>query len=441
VSPAPDELLLRDLLAGLSIPRPDSARSVGIVGHAAHAPQPPAHCLRACLDGDPSAWATRGCAFLAAAARNEFLVPGPHDHRCSKGFEVAAQPTTIGGVPAVLVTVEGRLASGAPRSPGLDLLGHLDSAARLVLRVGRILEENAGFANEVLQSYEQLNLIFDLTQQIAQVTGVRAIEGLLLRRLARLLAAPVVWVMTTDGERRVYAPSDDTGSGAASDLPCGAAPTTAVDAVRRTRQVRVFAMDGRPAIGGPLVRLDDHVDVVLAVRSEGAEAFKSCDMLLLESVLTFGGQIISNSEVHDRLRRMSMEVTRALVAAIDKKDHYTSGHSELVESWTRLTAQDLGLPAAQQQIMEWAGLLHDVGKIGIPEETLCKPGKLTKAEFDVIKRHPRMGYEILKPIASFELVLDGVLYHHEQPDGRWKAHETARKGWSGGRDNRHFPRA
>jgi HD-GYP domain-containing protein (c-di-GMP phosphodiesterase class II) len=67
--------------------------------------------------------------------------------------------------------------------------------------------------------------------------------------------------------------------------------------------------------------------------------------------------------------------------------------------------------------MEWAALLHDVGKIGIPEEILCKPGKLTAEEFEVIKQHPRMGFEILRPIGSLGVILDGVLYHHEYPDG------------------------
>lgn len=68
-------------------------------------------------------------------------------------------------------------------------------------------------------------------------------------------------------------------------------------------------------------------------------------------------------------------------------------------------------------MLEWAGLLHDVGKIGIPEEILNKPGKLTDEEFAIIRKHPRMGYDILKPIASFEGVLSAVLHHHENIDG------------------------
>ena len=77
----------------------------------------------------------------------------------------------------------------------------------------------------------------------------------------------------------------------------------------------------------------------------------------------------------------------------------------------------MGVPPDQLRVLEMSGLLHDVGKIGIPEGILLKPGKLTKEEHEIIRKHPRMGYEILTPIASFGEVLAGVLHHHENPDG------------------------
>jgi len=133
-------------------------------------------------------------------------------------------------------------------------------------------------------------------------------------------------------------------------------------------------------------------------------------------------QLLNNAELHSRLRRMSVETTRALVAAIDKKDHYTCGHSERVGLLARLTGEQLGLPEPELQTLEWAGLLHDVGKIGVPEEVLTKPGRLNDEEWAWIRKHPTMGYEILKPIASFTGVLDAVLYHHENPDGSGYPH-------------------
>ncbi len=501
----PEVRLVQDLLRGLSTAVRDAPRSLGLVGAVRLPAQPPEHCLRACLGGDPQAVAARGCPFLRLAARGQIEPSELCDGRCAQGFAVAAQRAIVGEESAVIVTVAGpwpptpqlpgpdsprdaqvapgdslwradRLGSTKLRqtepgpADGQTLLGELDAATRLVQRVGQLLAENSGFANEVLQTYEQLNLIFDLTQQISQVTDLAAIEGLLLKRVARLLAAETVCVVGGDGRCRAHGrggreaelrgPQADRreaelrgplpGGLGATQLPLtepgssgsrragpgapGAAPgseacaTTiagtnaaalgaAVDLVRRTRHVQVAWAGLRQMIAGPLVRLDDQVDVVLAARAPAGPGFASGDMMLFESVLAFGGQIISNTELHERLRRMSLEVTRALVAAIDKKDHYTSGHSERGGFLTRLTAQELGVPATQVETMEWAGLLHDIGKIGIPEEILCKPGKLTPEEFDVIKQHPRMGAEILQPIASLRVVLDGVLYHHEYPDG------------------------
>lgn len=413
-----EEHLLRDLVTGLSAPGSQPVRSVGILGCAKYAPQPPTHCLHACLGGDPGAVMTRGCPFLQAAGRNTIDCTSLQSNRCAKGFEVVAQPTSVGGTPAVLVTVEGKPVVDSKADAANPLLEHLDAAARLVQRVDQILEENAGFANEVLQNYEQLNLIFELTQAIAQVTEARAIEALLLQRVGHLLRSQAICIVTHDDEWRgcVIDGSDQDFSASEGVLDPDDLMET-LTYVRQTRQVRIATLAGRQIIAGPLTRLDDKIDVVLAVRPESDEPFSAGDVMLVESILTFGGQIISNSELHERLRHMSIEVTRALVAAIDKKDHYTSGHSERGGFLTRLVAEELGVPPSEQQIMEWAGLLHDVGKIGIPEEILCKPGKLTDEEYEIIKQHPRMGYDILKPIASFELVLNGVLYHHEHPDG------------------------
>lgn len=410
-----DEQLLRELTGWLSMPGATPRLSLGVVGSPAHGPQPPAHCLRACLAGAAEVLGQAGCPFLKQAALGVVDPVLLAQGRCPQGFQVAAQPVALGGAAAVLVTVEGTLPHGQPVDEQA-LQAHLTTASRLLQRIGEMLEENAGFAEEVLRNYEQLNLIFDLTQQVSQVTDVRALERLLLERLAVLLHAEAVVAVAPDGEHRQVEAAERTKPPDGESLR-GPAAQEAIAAVRQHRQVQVTNLGEHHVIAGPLVRLDDQVDVVLALRAPVGGPFISGDMMIVESVLAFGGQIISNTELHERLRRMSIEVTRALVAAIDKKDHYTSGHSERVGFLTRLTAQELGLPPAEQQTMEWAGLLHDVGKIGIPEDILCKPGKLSAEEFAIVKRHPQMGYEILQPIATLELILDGVRYHHEYPDG------------------------
>ena len=81
-------------------------------------------------------------------------------------------------------------------------------------------------------------------------------------------------------------------------------------------------------------------------------------------------------------------------------------------------AMKLGFEKTIAEQYHIAGLVHDVGKIGVPETVLCKPARLTDAEFEMIKRHPRIGYEILKDIPTLAPMLPGVLHHHERLDGR-----------------------
>src|SRR5262249_50759563 len=105
-------------------------------------------------------------------------------------------------------------------------------------------------------------------------------------------------------------------------------------------------------------------------------------------------------------------------ASIDAKDRYTRGHSERVGLMASKMAEVLGLDKKLVEQYRIAGLVHDVGKIGVPEAVLTKPGRLTDEEFEQIKLHPRIGHNILKDIPSLEPVLPGVLWHHERWDGR-----------------------
>lgn len=111
-------------------------------------------------------------------------------------------------------------------------------------------------------------------------------------------------------------------------------------------------------------------------------------------------------------------VIRAMVSAIEAKDQYTRGHSDRVALYGRVLAQQLGLSDSYQEKIYLSGLLHDVGKIGVSDATLRKPGKLTDEEYEEIKKHPDEGWAILHDIEQLRDILPGVLYHHERIDGR-----------------------
>jgi diguanylate cyclase (GGDEF)-like protein len=116
-------------------------------------------------------------------------------------------------------------------------------------------------------------------------------------------------------------------------------------------------------------------------------------------------------------QRSSFDVLTGLVEAVDTKDRYTKQHSEDVARYAVFLADQLGLGPEERQSVELAGLLHDVGKIGIPGTILRKPGPLTGDEYDAIKQHPALGDAIVRDLPNVEVVKAGVRHHHERWDG------------------------
>src|SRR5262249_3706701 len=117
------------------------------------------------------------------------------------------------------------------------------------------------------------------------------------------------------------------------------------------------------------------------------------------------------------LKELMVGLARSLTAAIDAKDSYTFGHSERVARIGVELGRALGMEGDALSDLYLAGLLHDVGKIGIPDALLQKSEKLTSAEFDIIKQHVTIGYQILSDLRPIRHLLCAVLYHHERYDG------------------------
>lgn len=126
-----------------------------------------------------------------------------------------------------------------------------------------------------------------------------------------------------------------------------------------------------------------------------------------------------------RLRQLSDQTIFALSCAIDAKDSYTNGHSRRVAQYSREISRRLGKSQEDQLDIYNVALLHDVGKIAIPESIILKPGKLTNEEFEIIKSHTTRGYEILKTISVMPSLYIGALWHHERYDGRGYPHGRA----------------
>jgi putative nucleotidyltransferase with HDIG domain len=107
-----------------------------------------------------------------------------------------------------------------------------------------------------------------------------------------------------------------------------------------------------------------------------------------------------------------------LAAAIDEKDPYTRGHSGRVAKYSTIIAQELKLSAEELDKLKISALLHDVGKIGVDDRVLKKPGSLTPEEFEIMKTHTTKGANIMRPVSQLKDMLPGIELHHEHLDGR-----------------------
>jgi len=123
-------------------------------------------------------------------------------------------------------------------------------------------------------------------------------------------------------------------------------------------------------------------------------------------------------EAAEENRELFIGSIRMLAAAIDEKDPYTRGHSGRVAKYSTVIAQEMGMSAEELDKLKISALLHDVGKIGVDDRVLKKPGSLTPEEFDVMKTHTTKGANIMRPVSQLKDMLPGIELHHEHMDGR-----------------------
>jgi len=156
---------------------------------------------------------------------------------------------------------------------------------------------------------------------------------------------------------------------------------------------------------------------MIAVRPIQEDEFGTVEADLMKSTSMILAAHLINQRQYVEIQQMFTGMTQSLVSALDAKDSYTSGHSSRVADIAVMIAEKLEYDADGIKRIHMAGILHDVGKIGVDDAVLQKPGQLTEKEFEQIKQHPVLGYEILKEIKLFRKILPAVRHHHESWDG------------------------
>lgn len=307
-------------------------------------------------------------------------------------------------------------------SPLPDLsIGELE----FLTRWGQLVSDNNILRSDLLRATDRLNIVLDMSRRSESFQTPDELKADLLARYAVTLSADVLYL--DDGQicRQVSADRVSSPDYTVAPENMRMALATEIAAVRHDRRTIVpgevpFNQHGLPPAKILLSPLDVGApapEVVIALRIPSRADFDKDDCLASETILVYGGHLLRNALILRHLKQSSLETVGALANAIEARDQYTGGHSERVGRLAVLTGKALELTPDELQLLEWSGLLHDVGKIGIPEHILNKPGALTPDEFELIKRHPRLGYDVLRPISNLESVLEAVLYHHENWDG------------------------
>ena len=194
------------------------------------------------------------------------------------------------------------------------------------------------------------------------------------------------------------------------------------DATRDARFSDDEAAPGRPVrsvMCVPLRTSDDILGALYIDSLSGPGKFNESDLELLAAIGNQAGVAMHRVRLMGELERLLLDTIKAIAATIDARDGYTHRHSERVAALTAQLARELDLSEEDRETAELAALLHDVGKIAVPDSILNKPGRLTPEEYLEMQKHPLHGAQILGNIqsATVKAVMPGVQYHHEKWDG------------------------
>jgi putative nucleotidyltransferase with HDIG domain len=185
---------------------------------------------------------------------------------------------------------------------------------------------------------------------------------------------------------------------------------------------RFTSFQTRSIICAPLMVHSRCIGAIEVLNKIDGSDFSAHDLEALVSVASTAAISIENLRLNQTILESYKSTVRALVAAIDAKDPYTCGHSQRVTEHAMMGARALSFSRQELEDLEYGGILHDIGKIGISDSILAKTGPLDSSEWDIIRQHPLIGAKMIDDIPFLEKARDMVLQHHERYDGKGYPH-------------------
>ena len=299
-------------------------------------------------------------------------------------------------------------------------------------QVSRQIEK---ISNELSQAYEEIILLYNLSTNMKVTQTNSTYLQMACDQLTQLIHVEGIAIFVErrmDGHKELVLMA---GSGFLT-VDAGSSDILQMHLISELSQGKEALLDSRVdgpfkyawpegvknMIAVPLGDVDNMVGFLVATNMLNKPDFDTTDIKLFNSVANQCRVFIENNHLFDDLKELFIGSLKALTNSIDAKDQYTRGHSERVAFISRWIAERLAniRPISEKQIhyIYLAGLLHDIGKIGVSEAVLRKKGRLTEEEMATIQAHPRIGASILSEIRQMDEIVPGVLGHHERIDGR-----------------------
>jgi len=266
---------------------------------------------------------------------------------------------------------------------------------------------------EMLQLSSQLNFLFKVAKKIIGIEDLKKCYQIILDEISQAIKADQGFIHTKgrwDEEIRVTHRMSDEEVASARKSIC-LRGTAAGSTIICTRE------DGASMLSSPIKGKDSQNGQILFIRALGHRAFSASEKQLVGIIENIISPTFETLRLYDSLQDLYLNTVKALAAAIDAKDAYTHGHSFRVAKYALAIGGQLEIDNQQLNDLEIAGYMHDLGKIGISELILGKPGKLTSEEFCIIQKHPVFTDKILQPIKLPARILEGATQHHERMDG------------------------
>ena len=294
--------------------------------------------------------------------------------------------------------------------------------------------ESDSLALEVINNYQEMNLFYELSETLSSVLDVKTICDVVLKRAVEIIGVNRAYIMLLDKNKEQLTISASTNKDKSlKGLQIKLENSVYECVIKNGVSIVVDDMEKCPELKGkiktdqvitsipficaPIKAEDDIFGLIIMLEKSSGKPFTSVDTKLLCSIALQAGMSLGNARLYDELNNSFLNTVEALAAAVEAKDPHMHGHCRRVAEYAENIGQELGLPAKELMDIRLAGILHDVGKIGISESILKKSTGLSQEDMEEVKIHPIIGADIIEHVESMKNVAEWIRHHHERYDG------------------------